>query len=276
MESPTVTLIIVSFNSAEVIDKCLGETINNSDHPVIIVDNASSDNSAEFLSIAYPLAQLIPLNTNLGYGRAANAALEKVTTTYALLLNPDVIISSAQITQLVQTAANLSDGAIFAPAVKGRDNSDQGTVEKPWVLGAAMLLKTASVKQAGLFDENIFLFYEEKDLCQRILNQGEKIYLLSDICIEHLKGKSSGPSDSIEHMKNWHVGWSSMYFFNKHHLNRGKRSAVRIMLKYFIKTHFSRDTKQRRKFASRLQGVRAFQRGENAFNKQGIARESVF
>jgi GT2 family glycosyltransferase len=83
-----LTLIIVSFNSTAVIEKCLTGLLRHVPCKVYIIDNASPDGSAAQLSARFPDVDVITLGTNVGYGRAANAGLRLTTTPYALLLNP--------------------------------------------------------------------------------------------------------------------------------------------------------------------------------------------
>ena len=84
--------------------------------------------------------------------------------------------------------------ALVAPATTRKKHTKTGLVEKQWVIGAAMMFSMEHLRTVGLFDEQIFLFSEESDLCKRIIQEGYKIYLDTDIYIEHLYRQSSTPS----------------------------------------------------------------------------------
>ncbi|MDX1694520.1 MAG: glycosyltransferase family 2 protein [Ketobacteraceae bacterium] len=265
-----VTIIIVSYNSAAVMRRCQHELLSSGRFRVIVVDNASADGSAEQLKADYPAIEVIALDRNIGYGRGANVGLREVTTPYGFLVNPDLFVTPDDIDRLLQAAReHAGEATVFAPAVKEKDHLCQGLLSREWVIGAAMLFDMALLEKVGLFDENIFLFYEEKDLCFRIRAQGGNILLVSDLYLEHLKGQACKPSDFVVHLKNWHVGWSSFYYLSKHDLQHGKHHPANILLRYSIKAFLSRDSDKRKRFRARLQGIRAFLRGEPAFLENG-------
>ena len=92
------TVIIVTFNSAHCLPE-LGRHLAACPH-IILVDNGSDDGCVNAVSQHLPTAQVIALPKNLGFGAANNRALTRVTTPFALLLNPDCELSTAQLTQL--------------------------------------------------------------------------------------------------------------------------------------------------------------------------------
>jgi len=268
-----LTLIIVSYNSANTLVECMDELLQSAQFRTIIVDNNSTDGSAETLQSRYPKAEVIPLDTNIGYGRAANMGLKKVDTPYAFLLNPDLCARPSDITKLLEwICQNKHGAALYAPAVKKSDFLHGGPIEREWVIGAAMLFEMERMKHIGFFDENIFLFYEEKDLCLRIQQGNEKIILCSDFYIHHIKGQCCPPDEHIRFIKNWHVGWSSMYYFTKHGIATGNHKPKRLLRKYLSKRCTSLDPAKREKFRVRSCGIRAFLRNEKAFNQDGTPK----
>jgi len=269
------TLVIVSFNSFKVIEQCLGGIIDAGTHGVIIVDNGSPDGSASALAARFPSAEVVGLEQNIGYGRAANKGFERVETEYALLLNPDIVGGMEAIQQLEQRMACLSDEvAILAPAVSSRDFRRDGLIERDWVIGAALLFRMRSLADVGGFDENIFLFSEETDLCMRIKKAGKKIFLDSDIYIEHLSKQSSTPSAAVDFLKDWHYAWSNQYLAVKHGLAHGKHHPRRRLLIYGIKFLTATNAKKRQRYKARYLGVKAFLSGEKAFISDGSPQQS--
>jgi GT2 family glycosyltransferase len=265
-----LTVVIVSYNSATILERCMDELLLSGAFQIIIVDNNSPDGSADVLRNRYPKTTVVSLNQNIGYGRAANIGIHQADTPYIFLLNPDLCVGLTEITAFMNwIEREKPDAALYAPAVKTRDFLKQGAVAREWVIGAAMLFDMERMKHIGFFDENIFLFYEEKDLCYRIRAAHEKILLCSDFYFKHLKGKGSPHDERIETIKNWHVGWSSIYFLKKHTLDTGKHCIPLLISKYLVKSVFSWSPLKRKKFRVRLTGMKACLQGENAFLPDG-------
>ncbi len=107
------TVIIVTFNSAHCLPE-LGHHLAACPH-IILVDNGSDDGCVNAVGQHLPNAQIIALPNNLGFGAANNRALARVTTPFALLLNPDCELSTEQLTQLLAAADQFPEAAMLAP-----------------------------------------------------------------------------------------------------------------------------------------------------------------
>lgn len=268
-----LSIVIVSFNSVELILNGLAEILDNPSFNVVIVDNHGSDHAEEILSSAFPQQAVITMDRNIGYGRAANLGFSKVNTRYILLLNPDISVSSDELISFFNAVLSSKQGAaVYAPTTILDQKTNQGFYETNNVLGAVMLFDMEVMSQIGLFDENIFLYYEEKDLCKRIIDSGNKIVISTDHYFPHAKGTSSGSSGGILYLKQWHVGWSSLYFFKKHNLARGRHRPIIMIIRYFLKSIFSLSESKRRKYRARCGGVIAFLLGKKAFDINGNPR----
>jgi len=81
-----------------------------------------------------------------------------------------------------------------------------------------MFLNMSEFNDVGFFDENFFIYFEEIDLCKRLINKGKKIYLVTEIKINHFGGQSHNQSinDAMELSRNWHWMWSTFNFHKKH------------------------------------------------------------
>ena len=79
-----------------------------------------------------------------------------------------------------------------------------------------MLLNKKKIIKVGLFDENIFLYLEEIDLCRRVKQANHKIFITKEAKVTHLGAKSSNIGDEFEKCRNWHWMWSKFYFNKKH------------------------------------------------------------
>lgn len=265
-----LTIIIVSYNSAQTVMRCQSELLASARYPVIVVDNASSDGSADVLEKHFPDVRVMRMSQNLGYGRAANRGLAEVKTPYAFLLNPDLEATVVDVQAMLDFADRHADEAsLFAPAVVSKDHQQCGAINREWVIGAAMFFKMANFEKVGFFDENIFLFSEETDLCRRLVVGGHKILLNTDVYLNHLKGQSSTPNPKIDALKNWHRGWSKMYYLHKHGLIMGWLSPRLMYLKYIFKALVAISGVKRNQYAARATGMQAYLRGEQAFWANG-------
>ena len=269
-----ITIIIVTYNSEKIIPRLLDNfEKDNEDFKFIVVDNNSSDNTTNLIHNNYNFINLIKLNQNIGYGRANNIALKKCETKYALILNPDVIIDADEIIKLKDRLIE-NEGAIIAPDFSNESRSSPSSILKvDWVVGAAMMFDIERVSKIGFFDENIFLFFEETDLCKRVLDSNEKILLDCGIIAFHEEGGSSTKSKKIDDFKDWHFAWSKTYYDYKYSnktlflTNKLLTLAIlysKLLLNYTVKNDGKID-----KYKFRISVLKAFLISKNAFRKDG-------
>lgn len=271
-----LTIIIVSFNSTEVIGRCLSDLLGKIQCRVLIIDNASTDRRAAGFSSQFPNVDVILLGTNTGYGRAANVGLRMADTRYALLLNPDLTVSAEQVEKLLHYAQQDTENtAIWGPATRKEDFEDVPPRHVNWVSGSAMLFDVEKIKRVGLFDENIFLFSEETDLCERTIKAGDSIKLCPDVFFDHLVGQSSHPSPEIEYMKWWHFGWSQCYRMTKHGQCTFWKNPRRKQFSYRLHSFTALSAGRRTKWQAKADGALAFIRGEKAFDSAGNPQRSA-
>jgi N-acetylglucosaminyl-diphospho-decaprenol L-rhamnosyltransferase len=272
-----VSVILVTYNSKQIIPQSL-KNLAHEDLEIIVVDNASNDGTSEFLKENFPGIILIENNKNQGYGRACNQGINKSSAEYIFILNPDVETNFSDIFLLIKNFETLENPGCLAPDTeinsenKNSEKNNKKIIEKNWVSGAAMLFKKDIFDEIGLFDENIFLYYEETDLLKRIKNNNYKIYLSEQIKMPHLVGKSSAFNEKIEYLKYWHSAWSKFYFIKKH---TPQKIIIKLFfgflknsLKYLIYL-FSNNKQKKIKYSARLSGVLAFIFAQNAFDKNG-------
>ncbi len=272
-----ITIITVSYNSGDVYLSLWKDFLESCRFPVIIVDNASSDGSGAMLARSFSAHRVLQMERNVGYGRAANEGIGHCRSRYALLLNPDLPVSEKLVSSLYKVAVVDQDNtAIWAPAVVKADYSDSPPVEIDAVCGAAMLFDLQKMEQVGLFDENIFLYSEETDLCMRTRSEGFLVKLCPKIYIEHTIDGSSGNQPSIVAMKSWHFGWSRCYYLNKHGLFSAKYNPRRMYRDYKLKSYISLNKVQRLRYKWQAAGVQAFMDDEKAFLPDGCPQVSNF
>ncbi len=223
MKFEDLTIIINTFKSDEQINYCL-ESIDKF-IKVIIIENSNNVSFKEKIENQYKNVTCYLSNENLGYAKGNNLGISKVKTKYALILNPDALLSQNAIENFFISAKKSSDFAIIAPAIQ--IESDEKTnkfenvkklIEVENVKGFAMFLNLNQFKEIGFFDENFFIYFEEIDLCRRLRKLGKKIYLDPQILIEHKGGSSHNQSINfqMELSRNWHWMWSTFYYKKKY------------------------------------------------------------
>jgi GT2 family glycosyltransferase len=214
------TLVIVSYNSAHLLEERLREYAGL---PVVVVDNASSDGLSEWLPSTFPDVRFIESKVNSGYGRAANRGFDEVETPFALLANPDAVIGRDAIDSLEFAARELGQDWLFIAPNTGLSPESREPVSPSLdrvtaASGAALFFNMAQLRKLDGFDPNIFLFFEETDLCRRAGDSGIEMYYAAGIPVEHELGTSTHRTVALEYTRKWHYNWSSLYFSWKHRL----------------------------------------------------------
>ena len=224
------TVIIVTFNSAHCLP-ALASGLVGIRH-IIVVDNASDDETPRETLVKLPHAKLIVNSSNRGFGAANNQALREVVTPYALLLNPDCLPTERFFAGMLEAAVKFPDAALIAPHLLRRDGRVELSYRWPsshwksrgpqahgpcsvgFVCGAAMLLNVSAMQTIGFFDESFFLYYEDEDLCQRIFLAKENIVLVPDVEIAHLSRSSVKGRSPIksEFRRGFHHAQSKLLF----------------------------------------------------------------
>jgi GT2 family glycosyltransferase len=231
----SVTAISVTHNSKHCVEALVESLASFS--RIIIVDNGSSDGCPQKVSDMIPRAHLIQSQRNLGFGAANNLALDTVKTPYALLLNPDCIVSASEIEHLLSVATAYPDAAVIAPQLVRAGGLYEISYRWPtgtwrstgpiasgaccvgFVSGAAMLLNMAVMREIGFFDERFFLYYEDEDLCQRVFSAKRQIIVAPEARFTHLsRGSVRGKHPlRAEFFRGYHHAQSKLIFEQKHH-----------------------------------------------------------
>jgi GT2 family glycosyltransferase len=231
-----ITFVIVSFRSDNVIDKCLQSI--NPNIKIIVVENSNNISIKNHLEKKFSNVEVLISGDNIGYGRANNLGISKVKTKYAFILNPDAYLDKYTLQELLSVKDILNeDFSILSPKIYNNeifnsiDDEKKNFIEVDFVKGFAMLLNLKKINFTKIFDENFFLFLEEIDLCKRIKERGEKIYIACKAKVYHNAKESSGSEFQIELCRNWHWMWS-LYYYNFKHF--GLLAAYKITFYKFI------------------------------------------
>ncbi len=225
-----LSILIVNWNTRQHLLECLESIFANptpAEMEVVVVDNASTDGSAEAVASAYPLVKLIRSSENLGFAKANNRAAALSMSRYWLLLNPDTLVHSGAIDCMLHHMAEHPDVAAVGPRLINPDGSGQlsiwrrPTLFREWwrlfhldrlypiseypaktltsqqvrrvdiLHGACLLLRRDIVQGMGLFDEDYFIFSEEIDLCDRLERAGWELHWMPEAVVTHKGGQST-------------------------------------------------------------------------------------
>ncbi|MFM7702303.1 MAG: glycosyltransferase family 2 protein, partial [Alphaproteobacteria bacterium] len=185
---PKLSIIITTFNSSQVILQCLNK-IDLNLYKVFVVDNNSSDNTIKIIEENFfDKITIIKNSKNLGYGRGNNCALRLVESEFAMILNPDAFIFSKDISLILQTLEQNPEIAICAPLLlkkypfeekdfnqeikvvkQNLRSQENGFVSVKYVIGACLVLRMNFFQKIGFYDEEIFLYYEDDEICHRVI-----------------------------------------------------------------------------------------------------------
>lgn len=275
-----LTISIVTFNSEQIIEKCL----NNFDvekYEVIVVDNNSSDKTCDIIAQKFPSVKIIKLNINSGFGRANNLVLKQCKTQYALILNPDVLIRDKDLNQAVLNLENHPEIALASPKNIGDPSFNEQLIDQEnpiiyqhFIVGGIMFVNIKNLQKIGFFNEEYFMFAEDSDLSNRSIDLGFKNAIFNNCLAIHFGGSSSTKTIQTIHRRFWHLGWSkTRYKRTKKDIFNYARSTIRLIIKYFFEGCYywviGKKQKSIGKFAfcfgcfASLIGLKAFDKNNN-------------
>jgi len=251
--STQVTLVLVTYNSALVIDDCLSSL--SAAPNIIVVDNASTDNTCEIITNQFPQVNLVRNSVNKGFGAGVNQGMAKVKTTFAFYFSPDAILMDNAMEILVNTALGNPKAALIGPLmqrpngeielyVMGPSESRHSPISRlpdgpfcTWFIMGGFFLTPISIwREIGGFDERIFLYSEDMDLSLRMTQQGYGMLIDPAARVVHAGGQSSRMTWSVRWRKDWHQTWSRLYVAAKH----GLSDRVRCEARDIVQKHFFR------------------------------------
>tara|TARA_B100000378_G_scaffold178105_2_gene143873 strand:+ start:313 stop:1221 length:909 start_codon:yes stop_codon:yes gene_type:complete len=292
-----LTIVIVTYRTDE---KILTDCLNSIDPQIniLIVENSKNNKFKEKLENKYPNLNVVLSGRNLGYGAGNNFGLTRVKTKFALILNPDVTLEQNFIKELdkyldqqinfhimgvnYQNDTQWKSSGFFSEfdkkiKLKHEEKSNHDSLEVvDWIVGYTMLINLEKFESRKLFDENIFLYFEDFDLCRRIKSIEGKIYSSKDLLAKHLGKKGSTDQDynlEFEILRNWHWMWSTFYYHKKYygHLyavykNYGK--LFRSIFNLFLYTILF-NTKNRKIYSARASGLLNAMLGKKSWYRVG-------
>ena len=245
-EAPQVVIATLNWNRPADTLECLASAAAQDypNKPLLVVDNASSDDSVEHIMAAFPTVLLVQNDRNAGFAGGCNLALRRALALgadYVFLVNNDTFFAPDCLSQLVAHAA--ADVGIVVPAIFYASSPAlpwslggmrhpltlektgdvpaalapalaAGSAQRDYAVGCAMLFSRNAIEQVGMFDERFFMYYEDMDLSLRVRQAGLKILLVPTAHMWHKVATSSGGSGSPN--ERYWMARSSTLFFKKH------------------------------------------------------------
>lgn len=251
-----VTVIIVSWNTREILRRCLHSIYDQTksvQFDVIVVDNGSTDGSAEMVRSEFPRVILVCNAENRGFAAANNEGIRRARSRYILLINSDTIVLSAAIDKTVAFADANPRAALVGCRILNADGTWQpscylfpsvlnlfllafglsklcprnrffGRERMVWwqgrsqrrvdmIKGCFMLARQQAIEQVGLMDEEFFLYAEDADWCYRFAEAGWQIIFTPEAEIVHISEASSS-LNADQRMLRLHRG--ILRFLRKH------------------------------------------------------------
>ena len=226
-----LSIVIISWNTRDLLAACLTSLRTyppDGDHEIVVVDNASRDDSTAMVRRDFPHVHLLENPTNVGFAAANNQALALCRGRYVLLLNSDTEVTPGTLSALVSFMEQHPQAGVVAPTLVNPDGSFQASYARfptfvsefllitrlarwlsgpyapsprprpheaahpvDWAAGAALLVRRAAIDQVGGLDAGYFMYSEETDWCWRLWRHNWQVWYLPAVKVIHHGGASS-------------------------------------------------------------------------------------
>ena len=240
-----ITFVIVTYQSENIVKNCLDSLPKDSKK--IIVENSNNINLEKDLRAKYDNIEVI-LSKNVGMGAGNNIGLKACKTKYAYVLNPDTKLNKDTMKNLIDTLNQVSDFTLASPLNDNQNipnykkadlkkNISENILSVESIDGFSMLFNLKKFPDQNFFDENFFLYLENDDLCLRVKQKNEFVYVVKNSLINHIGGIAT--NENLEYLRNWHWSWSKFYYSKKHKgyiyaLLQGLPKFLSSIVKYFF------------------------------------------
>ena len=270
--TPQVSAILVNYNAGGELTLALqsiADDLAGRSWEAVVVDNASSDGSADGVAAFAPRARLLRNHENVGFARGVNQGLAATSGSAVLIMNPDCRLVRGAFEALDRELDRSDRVAVAGPRILNPDGSVQGSargdpdmltglfgrttllrralphlavsrrnvvsdaagpgVEVDWVSGACLLARRSALLQVNGFDERYFLYWEDADLCRRLRGRGYRVLYVPGATAIHRVGQSSRHVRSSA-IRAFH---DSAYLYYSTHVAptaSSKRLAARVLL----------------------------------------------
>lgn len=267
-----LSVIILNYNVRYFLEQCIlsvQKALEGIDGEIIVVDNASTDDSCEMMKDKFPNIKLIENATNLGFPKGNNIGVAQAKGEYICILNPDTVVAVDTFAKILNSKFQIPNsqlGIIGCKLIDGTGNflpeSKRG-VPTPWVaftkifglykisnyfgkyyaqhvshnesgkvdilVGAFMMMKRELYLKVGGFDENCFMYSDDIDLSYLVLKTGKSNYYFHETSVIHYKGESTVRDGT--YIKRFR---EAMQFFYKKHFKKSWFFDVMMLFGTFV------------------------------------------
>jgi N-acetylglucosaminyl-diphospho-decaprenol L-rhamnosyltransferase len=225
-----VSAVVVNFNAAQHLAACLASLRGAGVGEVVVVDNASVDDSKQVVAAADPRARFLPAGANLGFGAGANVGLRATSAEAVVVCNPDLVVEPGTVAALMAALDADPRVGIVGPKILDRNGDlypsartfpalgdalghaflgllwptnrfsgrykmlgwdHAAPAEVDWVSGAFFLARRTTLEALGGFDESYFMYSEDVDLCWRAARAGWTVRYEPSGVVTHVQGAST-------------------------------------------------------------------------------------
>ena len=249
--SASLSIVIVNWNTRDLLRACLASVQRfppARSFEVIVVDNASTDGSAEMVASEFPFVRLIKPGRNTGFAKGNNLGFQEATGSYWLVLNPDTEMQA----DTLDRACAILDTDIRIAAVGACQIGTDGMIQKsvrgfptvtnllrsflprplysdeywrrsfdytkpqtcPQPMATFTLFRASVVQDLGGYDESFPIFFNDVDLCRQIWSAGREIWYAPDVKILHHGGEGTR---QVRKAMIWESSRSLIRYLKKHH-----------------------------------------------------------
>ncbi|MCJ2013768.1 glycosyltransferase [Methylobacterium sp. J-076] len=283
--------IVVAHDSADALPACLA-ALAREGVPALVVDNASRDATVAVAGAAG--ARVVCNARNEGYGRANNIGVRAAAgAAWVLIVNPDVELQPGAAAALRDAARAWPDAGLLAPRIvepdgrffyqprsllapyltnpPGRRDLPTGDACAPFLSGACFMVERDLFLALGGFDEAIFLFYEDDDLCRRVADTGRSLVHVHGAVARHGRGRSSAPARGRVFRSRWHQAWSRAYVSRKYGLPDPSPSTMIVNLPKAALAVLAFRRAGFERYGGSVAGAYAAWRGRGALGREGLS-----
>ena len=240
-----LSIVVISYNTNKLLKQCLQSIrLHCQNAEVIVVDNASSDQSAEMVRADFPDVKLICSDVNLGFARANNRGIREATGEFILLLNSDTVIEDGGLNACVEWFQRNPRVGATSPRLIGTDGRPQRcfhafpslrarladafsssriekntvAISEGWLAGTALLVRREALEQiGGTLDGTYWMYWEDADLSARLLKAGWQVTEYGEAAVKHHGGASGGGPDAARRSDLYaHYAWGEHRWLFQH------------------------------------------------------------
>lgn len=246
--NPSVAIVILNWNGRQYLEQFIPSVIAStySNKQIVVIDNASTDNSVEWLRANFPMVSIFINDSNRGFAGGYNLGLKNVQADYYILLNTDVEVSANWIEPAIELLESNKEIAACQPKLLQYNNKSlfeyagaaggwidrygypfargrvfdicekdlgQYDLSEPifWASGAALVIRSSAFWQVKGFDEYFFAHQEEIDLCWRLQWAGYKIYSCPQSVVYHVGGGTLPKGNALKVFLNFRNNLVMLY-----------------------------------------------------------------